>query len=533
MLPEDKYFRTLTEDELWQRYCGFLDLSLSEFVDIQQELLLDEVEQVSNSILGKKIMDNQKPQSVEEFRRIVPLTTYEDYEPHLSDQNDDALAIKPLFWCHSAGRGGRFKWIPYNGQALDKFYRLYIANLILAAATRKGEVRIKPGERILLNLAPRPYASGFLFHYLSQVFSMHPIPPQREVENMTFQERIQWGFQIALRTGVDEIFSISSVLVKVGERMAGQAQGMKLSLFMLHPQVFFRLLRAWFRSKLQKRAMLPKDLWDSKAVIAVGTDTAIYKDDIAYYWGRKPWEVYAATEAPGIAVQNWNKKWLTFTPTCAFLEFIPEEESIKSIQDQSYQPSTVLIDEIEEGKLYEVVLTQFYGMPLLRYRIGDVIEVVALSDEETGVTLPQIVFHSRIGETIDLAGLARLTEKIIWQAIVNTGIKYEDWSARKEYERNNTFLRLYIEPKEEIEVAELERLIHEQLKIVDIDYEDIDSHLELQPVKVTSLSKGTFGRYYQEKVKEGADLAWLKPPHMNAPETAIQRLLQLSEQNKG
>ena len=79
-----------------------------------------------------------------------------------------------------------------------------------------------------------------------------------------------------------------------------------------------------------------------------------------------------------------------------------------------------------------------------------------------------------------------------------------------------------------MEAEELERLIDEQLRIVDVDYRDLDSHLEIQPVRVTMLSRGTFERYYQEKVKEGADFAHLKPPHMNAPKAVIQRLLQLS-----
>jgi hypothetical protein len=51
MLPEDQYFQTLTEDELWQRYCGFLDLSIDEFMAIQKELLMDQIERVADSLL--------------------------------------------------------------------------------------------------------------------------------------------------------------------------------------------------------------------------------------------------------------------------------------------------------------------------------------------------------------------------------------------------------------------------------------------------------------------------------------------------
>jgi len=95
MLSEDKYFRELTKAELWQRYCGFLDLSIDEFMDIQEELLMDEIDRVADSPLGRKIMGNQRPKSVEEFRRIVPLTTYDDYEPYLSERREDILGEKP------------------------------------------------------------------------------------------------------------------------------------------------------------------------------------------------------------------------------------------------------------------------------------------------------------------------------------------------------------------------------------------------------------------------------------------------------
>jgi hypothetical protein len=531
MLSEDRYFRTLNERELWQRYCGHLDLSLGEFMEIQKDLLMHQINTVADSLLGKKIMGGRKPRSVEEFRRLIPLTTYEDYEPYLSQRQDDALAVKPLFWCHSAGRGGEFKWLPYTSEAAQVASKVFIGYMILAITRQRGDIMIKPGERMLIHTAARPYASGSFLYYLSQVFSLRCMPPQEEAETMSFQDRVQRGFQMALRSGVDEIFSISSVLVKVGERMAGQAQRMQFSRSMLHPQVFFRLLRAWYHSKREKRAILPKDLWRAKAIMSGGTDTAIYKEDVAYYWGEMPFEVYGSTEAINIAAQNWTKKWLTFIPYTAFWEFIPEDESIKSREDESYRPATVLLDELKEGRLYEVVLTQLYGMPLLRYRLGDIIKVVALSDDEAGVNLPQIVFHTKAGETIDLASLARLTERVVWQAINNTKINYEDWSARKEYDQNKAFLRLYIELKEEREAAEIEKLVHEQLKVVDVDYRDIDSWLELQPVKATVLSRGTFERYHQQKVKEGADLAHLKPPHINAPDAVIERLLQLSTES--
>ena len=530
MLPEDKYFQTLTQDELWQRYCGFLDLSINEFMEIQKELLMDEIERVADSLLGKKIMNNQKPKTVEEFRQMVPLTTYDDYEPYLGERQEDALAEKPYLWCHSAGRGGDFKWIPYSSGFIERAIRRTLGGFILASTRQKGRVNISPGFRFLSILPPAPYATGSVFQILAQhYFSTQIIPPLETSETMEFHERIQRGFQISLREGVDIIASIASVLVKMGEAFSEQAQGTKFSPYMLHPKIVGRLLQAWLRSKREKRPILPKDLWPARAILTGGVDTVIYRDDITHYWGGELLEFYGSTEVGLFAMQAWNKKAMTFSPDNAFLEFIPEEERLKHMDDKGYQPPTVLLNQVQEGKLYEVVITHFYGMPLLRYPLRDLIKVVALRDDEVGVNLPQIVFQRRVGETINLGSLAELDEKTIWRAIANTGIKYTDWSACKDYERNQSFLHLYLELKEEKEAVEIAAMIDEQLKSIDVDYRDIDSYLQLQPVRVTLLSPGTFQHYMEEKRKEGADLAHLKPVHINPAEAVIERLLQLSE----
>jgi hypothetical protein len=282
-------------------------------------------------------------------------------------------------------------------------------------------------------------------------------------------------------------------------------------------------------AKIQKREILPSDLWQIRAIITGGVDTDIYKEDITHYWGNVPYENYVSTESIILAAQSWNKKWMTFFPDGAFYEFIPIAKRSKDKANMNNQPSTVLLNEVRPGQEYEVVITHLYGMPFLRYRMQDVVEFVALQDEEAGIYLPQMVFKYRIGDILYLAGMAQLDERTIWKAISNTGIKYEDWLAFKEYDIHQSYLRLYIELKEEKECSEIEHLIDAQLSTIDVDYRDLHSWLSIDPLRVTLLSPGTFQRYYAEKRKEGADLAHMKPPHMNAPQDIRQRILQLSE----
>jgi hypothetical protein len=529
MLSEGQFFQTGDRKRVWQRYCGFLALSLQEFMEIQMRLLLEQLELVAKNPLGERIMKGAKPKSIKEFRRLVPLTTYNDYAPYIGNCQEEVLAEKPCYWAHTSGKGGNFKWVPYASRADEIAGRNMIGARILATAEQKYEINVPPGGSMLFNLPARPYFSGCLAYSVSQRIPFPIIPPLEEAERMEFKERIERGFQIALHTEVDYLASLSSVLIKIGEDFSQRARKIKPSLSMLHPVLLLRLLRAWLRCKIiEKRELLPKDLWPVKAVFAWGTDTSIYREQIFYYWGRMPYEIYGATEAGVIAMQSWTKKWFTFLADSVFLEFIPQAEWLRSREDKAYQPTTVLLNEVEEGGIYEIVITDFYGMPFLRYRLGDLIKIVALKDEETGINLPQMVFQARADDIIDIAGFTRLDEKTVWQAIANTGIRYDDWTIRKEYGKDKPILRLYIELKESRKAKEAEHLIHEQLEAISQNYKDLVSMLGIKPLRVRLLSQGTFQRYLEEKQRSGVDLAHLKPPHMNATDTHIRELTRLS-----
>ena len=528
MRPEDTNFDKLTPQELWKRYCGFLDLGIEEYMEIQRELLLDQIDRVWESALGRQIIGRKKPASVAEFRQMVPLTTYEDYMPCLSEQQEDALAFKPVLWCHSSGRQGRFKWIPHSSDFLKRANKACLSIITLASTTERGKINYGPGFRFLLVLPPAPYMSGSMIDSMAQYFSFKAIPPREGVSAVPFQQRVAAGFQMALRDGVDVIGAIASVLVKMGEQFEEQARKTRLSPAMLHPAVLVRLFKARARAKREHRPILPKDLWPSKAIVTSGMDTAIYKEAITRYWGADPCEFYACAEAMILAVQGWNKKAMYFLPDIAFFEFIPLAEVEKWMEDPSYQPSTVLLDEVKEGDLYEVVITHFYGMPLLRYRMKDLVRFTGLQDDETGVKLPHMQFQRRVGETIDLAALARLDERTIWEALASTAIRYTDWAAVKEYDGDQAFLRLYIELKEAVSADYVAARVDEHLKRIDVDYRDIESYLGLQPVRVTVLPSGTFDMYAERQRKAGADPAHLKPPHVNASDNALQALLDVA-----
>jgi hypothetical protein len=525
MLPEDHFFKSLSSEELWKRYCGFLDLGIEEFMQIQRSLLAEQLSLVRESSLGQRILGAQQPRTIEEFRAAARFTTYDDYEPFLSEKREESLAQKPAAWCHSSGRGGRFKWVPHSEAHMEKTARHGIGLFNLTAAMRRGEIAIGPGMRMLVTVPLAPYTSGTIFAALRKRFTFQPIPPLEAVGDLPFQEQIARAFKMAMREGFDVAGALASVLVRMGAQMSGQASSRsRLTPDMLHPRVLLRLARGYMKSRAQGRPVYPRDLWSPRGIMAGGVDTSIYRNDIEKYWGVIPFDVYASTETMFLAMQSWTKTHMTFLPDSVFLEFLPHSErsgAAPRIQD------AVTLDAVEPGRLYELVITQFHGMPLLRYRLGDVIRVVAAVDEKAGVRLPQIEVRRKVGEAINLAALCSLDERTLWSALAATGLPYTEWTALKEYDHNETFLRLVIELKQPVSAAEVSRVVDEKLKSVDTDYVDVHRYLGVNPVRTTVLAPGSFARYTEAKVREGAVLSHFKPGHVNPPPEVVDRLLAL------
>lgn len=518
---------------LWKEYCGFLDLSIENMMDIQERLLLEQINLLNNCELGTRLFNEKKINNLNEFRKLVPLTTYEDYADILLTHREKALPSEAITWIETTWEGGRHpvKTAPYSKAMLDTFRNNTIACLMLASSQGRNDFSIKEHDKVLYGVASLPYATGLLPLLLEDEINLDVLPPVKLAQKLSFKERNVLGFKMGMQQGLDVFFALSAVAYYISMALEDasnkKSSGGLSSLMKTDIKMITRLLKAKYTCKKEHRSLQPSDLFKMKALICAGTDSRYYKDKLQNLWGVRPLEIFAGTEPTCIATESWAKNGMYFFPDSCFYEFVPENEMMKRLSDSSYQPKTYLMNELVQDELYELVITVFKGGAFVRYLTGDCYRCVALEDKENKINLPRFEYVDRIPTIIDIAGFTRISEKSIQDVIDLSKLSIVDWVALKEYDSSwRPYMHLIIELEKstlENEASNLQLLkdhLRAYFAYFDTDYDDLEKMLGIDPLKVTIVQCGTFEKY-QEKNNSPIQ-------KMNAKTYQINDLLSLS-----
>lgn len=518
--------------EIWNQYCGFLDLNMEEYMNIQKRLMEEQISLWSNSTIGKTILKGKTPGNIEEFREMVPLTDYEDYADILLRKDGDSLPGNPVIWIQTTWEGGKhpIKVAPYTRSMLDTFRNNVVACLLLATSQEKGKFSYEEGDKMLYGLAPLPYATGLLPLLLGEETDIRFLPEVKEAVNMSFSQRNKLGFKLALQKDVELFFGLGSVAYAVSQSLASSGAGSKdlASLLKCDLHMLYRMAKAKRLSKKENHPIRPKDLFGLKGFMVAGTDNRCYKDELEELWGIRPMEIFAGTEPSLIGTESWTRKGMYFFPDSCFYEFITEADMEKNEEDPSFVPHTLLMDEVVPGEIYELVLTVLKGGAFARYRCGDMYRCVGLSNREDGTRIPRFEYIDRVPSIIDIAGFTRISENGITSAIRLSGLPVHNWAAAKEFNENNRpFLHMYVEV-EKGALAEravsseiLKEILSTYFKYIDQDYRDLKKILGMDPLVVTILKCGSFGAYSE---KYGKTLR-----HMNPSRRELAELIRMQE----
>lgn len=490
-------------DAVWQEYCGFLDLSIEEYLKIQSTLLMEQISLLSKCRLGNYLLHGTVPQSVDEFRQMVPLTTYDDYADTLLMRRTEDLPSVPLVWLETTWEGGSYpkKAAPYSKSMLDTYSHNLLAAMLLSTSQRKGNFRVRPRSKVLYTLAPMPYATGLFPELMKGEVDLRFLPSVKEALELPFSKQMARGFELAVKHDMNQLFGMSSILYFISKNLlsgAGTGNGLKM-LYGISPVMLLRLLRARYRSRRDKIPMLPKDIFSLDAFVCVGNDSTLYKPELERCWGKKPMEISGGTEPTLIGTETWSRDGMVLYPDACFYEFIPEKEMRRSFDEPGYSPRTYLMNELNANQLYELVITVLRGGSFVRYRVGDVYRCLRLTNPQDGLNIPQFEFVDRTPNVIDIGGFTRITSKEISKVIEMSHLPIRKWCACKEYNDDKlAYLQMFIELQEDSQTLQTAaaEIIKEHLSVYfryyDQDYVSLKKLIQMDPLKVTVVRKGSF-----------------------------------------
>ena len=249
------------------------------------------------------------------------------------------------------------------------------------------------------------------------------------------------------------------------------------------------------------------------AMAVITGSFAPYVPRLRRYLGTTPiyTTCYASSEAMiGLNLEVASPERYVLMPGTAHFEFIPISEA------HHEQPETVGIDSLDQGRSYEVVLTNRGG--LYRYRLRDVVTVVNWYHRS-----PVLSFQWRQGTILDLAG-EKCTEEHLLRAVqlavertTGRADTLRDYTVRAETETSPPRYVVYVELEGGGTKADaLERALEVSLAEVNPSFGGFRHGHRLGAPRVCVLPVGTFRELASWRLERsaGVSAAQLKPSRL-------------------
>ena len=299
-------------------------------------------------------------------------------------------------WASTSGTTGKPKWIPIGEGDLAAFTE--------GAARLLGLVMgVREGFSFLFITAASPFSSEqAAYHFL-----VTQITADRHTEFtfVTLPETMD-ALTFARLAHTQAMFSFPSMALVVAEGVSEQAGPGARALFRKEPNLR-NLLGALGASVMKIKA---KHIFKFKWGIFSGEPVGPYRSAIIDHYGLEPCLAYGATEfsTPLVGECKAQDGMHIYLDFC-LPEIITREELRKEESDAAYVPRAIPLWEASAGQIGELVLTSFSdALPLVRYRISDLAQVVSTEPCKCGRTHPRINVLHRSDDIVNL-GLIRFS----------------------------------------------------------------------------------------------------------------------------
>ena len=460
----------------------------------------------NNKELLKKLLNDNKEteygkkynfasiRNISDYQQQVPLTTYDDYETYIDRMTEHGernllTAYPVVFYASTSGTSGSPKKIPVTDKGLSVFQN-HSATIQFAVFSEfykntKWKDFHNGAVFLLLSLSHEPLKDGVEFGSISSAAldeeklkaMSYFITTPKEVLSHTQNTDLKYLHsryalaerEISLMAGAyipalvdimnyikenqkDLVSDIRNGTIGKGIRMPDELRKTLEEDLKPDPKRADEL-ETIFSEGFNEKVM--RKIWPKLQGISAiwAGNFSMYARKLQQFSGRSiPYytNTYVSSEGVfGIARHPFDQCYAMIPESC-FYEFIPMDG--KAGSDEENNPQTLLIDEVEEGKEYELVITNQSGF--YRYRMGDVIRVVGFYNES-----PLVVFKYRKKNIVSIAG-EKFTEDHLLSAIREferrTDISIIDYCMYPDREAEPGRYVIIIEPNEKVPAEKLE-----------------------------------------------------------------------------
>ena len=424
--------------------------------------------------------------SFPEYRERVPFTTYDDYAPYIErmirNNEGNLLTADPVVhYALTSGSVGVPKQIPVTQKALDQ-YLLYAGSMIFGVLDEyyrdtTGRTcangfclnTLEAPPKTASNGTPQGAISGAVLRPYTKLLGAYMtspaelIFPTAEMDMpylkllFALSERNVTCMLSAFMTGLVDLMTyleinwsrlcddIEQGTIDKEISLPGDLRSRFLALRRPDPERAEELRKEFSRGF--DTPIIPRIWKNFQWLAAIGTGGFTqYAIRMRKYTGKNiPYSYlnYAASECLMGAARRTGDPSYVLLPDTGFFEFIPV--------DSKDENATCTIEELEQGKDYEIVVTNLSGF--YRYRIGDVVRVTGFYNEA-----PAIQFLYRKNQMVSIAGEKTNGEAVQWMITKfheDTGILVRDYSIYPDTDSKPGRYVVLIEPDGTIDPAML------------------------------------------------------------------------------
>ena len=475
--------------------------------ELQASVLKRLLEHGTNTEIGKKY-GFQSIRNYEDFRKMVPIHTYEDIKSYVErTRNGEQRLIwdNDITWfAKSSGTtNDKSKFIPVSRESIQDTHYCGGIDVMALYLGMNPKSHVLDGKGVILGGSHNPITksheplvgdlSAILIENINPLINFLRVPSKKIALMEHFEPKMEAIANATIGRNITNLSGVPSWMLVLLKHILEKTHKESIDQVWPNLEVFFHGGVAFTPYREQYKQII--------------------KNSGMHYV-----ETYNASEGYfGTQSRLDDPSLLMMIDYGTFFEFVPLEEI------EQPQPHAVCLEEVETGKNYAMVISTSAG--LWRYMIGDTVRFTSKKPYKFVITGRTKHFINAFGEEL----IVENAEKGLAKACSLTGAQVTEYSAAPVFMDEHAKCRhqwLIEFAKQPDDMSRFAKILDDTLKEINSDYEaKRQNDLALQPLEIIVARKNLFNDWLDSKGKLGGQH---KIPRLSNNREYIEQMISMN-----